>query len=144
MAALSRSAAATALMTAPMLNVNGATFAIGAFSETVATVTLTSGSITGTTGVLTSTNTIQTESGTISAILAGTNGLTQSTAGTTTLSGFNTYTGTTLINGGNAVGRRGDHRCRRRSPPPAPWLAAARSAPSPTRAWSAPATRPES
>ena len=82
------------------LNLNGATLAIGAFSETVATVTLTSGSITGATGVLTSTNTIQTESGTISAILAGTNGLTQSTAGTTTLSASNLYTGTTTINGG--------------------------------------------
>ncbi len=85
------------------LNVNGSTFAIGAFSETVATVTLTSDSITGTTGVLTSTNTIQTESGTISAILAGTNGLTQSTAGTTTLSASNLYTGTTTLNGGTLL-----------------------------------------
>ncbi len=85
------------------LNVNGATFAIGTFSETVATVTLTSGSITGSTGVLTSTNTIQTESGTISAILGGTHGLTQSTSGTTTLSGANIYTGTTTISGGTLL-----------------------------------------
>jgi Ca2+-binding RTX toxin-like protein len=85
------------------LNVNGATFAIGTFSETVATVTLTSGSITGSTGVLTSTSTIQTKSGTISASLGGTNGLTQSTAGTTTLSGTSAYTGTTTISGGTLL-----------------------------------------
>ena len=85
------------------LSVNGATFAIGASSETVATVSLTSGSITGTTGVLTSTNTIQTQNGTVSADLGGTNGLTQTTAGTTTLSAANEYTGTTTINGGTLL-----------------------------------------
>ena len=82
------------------LNVNGGTFAIGTFSETVNTVTLTSGSITGSSGVLTSTNTIQTKSGSASAILAGSNGLTQSTGGTTTLSGANTFTSTTTVSGG--------------------------------------------
>ncbi|WP_165219276.1 PKD domain-containing protein [Aquisphaera insulae] len=85
---------------AASLNVNGGTFSLGTFSETVDTVTLTSGSITGSTGVLTSTNTIQTQGGTISAILAGGNGLTQTTTGSTTLAGANTYTGTTTINGG--------------------------------------------
>ena len=85
------------------MSVNGATFAIGASSETVAAVTLTSGTITGTTGVLTSTSTIQTESGTISADLAGTNGLTQSTTGTTILTDTNTYAGTTTINGGTLL-----------------------------------------
>ncbi len=82
------------------LNVKGATFAIGANSETVNTLTLTGGSITGSTGVLTSTSTIQTQSGSSSAILAGLNGLNQSTTGTTTLSAANTYTGATTINGG--------------------------------------------
>ena len=53
--------------------------------------------------MLTSTSTIQTKSGTISAILAGTNGLTQSTTGTTILSGTNSYTGTTTINGGTLL-----------------------------------------
>ncbi len=82
------------------LNVNGATFAIGTFSELVDTLTLTSGNITGSTGVLTSTNTIQTKSGTVGANLAGSNGLTQSTSGTTTLSGTNTFSGATTINAG--------------------------------------------
>src|SRR5262249_51137449 len=59
------------------LNVNGATFGIGANSTTVAGLTLTSGSITGTTGVLTSTTTIQTQTGSISAILGGSAGLRQ-------------------------------------------------------------------
>src|SRR5207248_11188617 len=65
------------------LNINGATFAIGANNETVGGLTLTSGSVTGTTGVLTSTTTYQTQSGSISAILAGSIGLTQTTVGTT-------------------------------------------------------------
>jgi autotransporter-associated beta strand protein len=82
------------------LNVNGATFAIGTNDETVDTLTLSSGSVTGSSGVLTSTNTIQTKSGSISAILAGTNGLTQTTTGTTTLSGTNTYSGNTTISNG--------------------------------------------
>ncbi|MFM9959810.1 MAG: beta strand repeat-containing protein, partial [Planctomycetaceae bacterium] len=82
------------------LSVSGATFVLGTFDETVDTLTLTSGSVTGSSGVLTSTNTIQTQSGSVSAILAGTNGLTQSTSGTTTLSGANTYTGATSVNNG--------------------------------------------
>jgi autotransporter-associated beta strand protein/VCBS repeat-containing protein len=82
------------------LNVNGATFAIGANSETVGGLTLTSGSVTGTTGILTSTTTYQTQSGSISAILAGSVGLTQSTTGTTTLSGANTFSGNTTISNG--------------------------------------------
>ncbi|MGV3609298.1 MAG: beta strand repeat-containing protein, partial [Planctomycetaceae bacterium] len=85
------------------LNVNSATFTIGNNSETIDTLTLTSGSVTGSAGVLTSTNTIQTQTGLISASLAGTNGLTQSTGGTTTLTGTNSYTGTTNINAGTLL-----------------------------------------
>lgn len=85
------------------LNVNSATFDIGNNSETVNTLTLTSGSITGSAGVLTSTNTVQTKTGSISASLAGTNGLTQSTGGTTTLTGNNSYTGTTNIDAGTLL-----------------------------------------
>ncbi|MCY2964401.1 MAG: YDG domain-containing protein, partial [Planctomycetota bacterium] len=82
------------------VTVNGATFALGTNSETVNTLTLISGTVTGSSGVLTSTNTIQTRAGSIGAILAGTNGLTKSTASTVTLSGANTYTGVTAVNTG--------------------------------------------
>jgi autotransporter-associated beta strand protein len=83
------------------LNVNGATFDISTFNETVAGITLAQGNITGTTGVLTSASTIQTQSGSISAALAGAVGLTQSTSGTTVLSGANTYSGITTISAGS-------------------------------------------
>jgi autotransporter-associated beta strand protein len=82
------------------LKVNGAIFAIGTNSDTVGGITLSSGSITGSTGVLTSTTNIQTESGSISAVLSGTNGLTQSTPGATTLSGANIYGGQTSVTDG--------------------------------------------
>ena len=80
--------------------VSGGTFAISTFNDTVASVQLTGGSITGTTGVLTSSATFDVQSGTVSAILAGAVGLTKSTAGSVTLSGANTYTGTTTVNAG--------------------------------------------
>ena len=85
------------------VNVSGATFDIGDFSDTVNTLTLTSGAISGLSGVLTSTNTIQTMSGSASAILAGANGLTQSTGGSTTLSGTNAYTGVTTVTDGTLL-----------------------------------------
>jgi autotransporter-associated beta strand protein len=81
------------------INVNGGTLSIGANSDTVGAVTLTSGNITGTTGVLTGSS-YAVQSGTVSAILGGTGALTKSTTGTVTLSGANTYTGTTTVNAG--------------------------------------------
>jgi autotransporter-associated beta strand protein len=50
--------------------------------------------------VLTSTSAYDVQSGSASAILGGAVGLNKSTGGTVTLSGANTYTGTTAINGG--------------------------------------------
>lgn len=86
------------------LSVNGATFAMSTFNETVDTATLTSGSITGS-GILTSTNNFQVQSGSISAVLASSNGLIKSTGGTVTLTGANTYAGTTTISAGTlAIG----------------------------------------
>jgi autotransporter-associated beta strand protein len=85
------------------LQVNGATFSIGSYNETISTLTLISGNIGGSVGVLTSTYTIQVQSGTINAILAGSNGLTQSTSGTTTLCRANTYSGTTTIDAGRLL-----------------------------------------
>jgi fibronectin-binding autotransporter adhesin len=84
------------------VTVNGGTLNIGAFSDTVGAVTLTSGSITGTTGVLTGSSyalngTVDTS---VSAILGGAVTLTKSGAGTATLSGANSYTGTTTISAG--------------------------------------------
>lgn len=81
------------------VNITGGTLDIGANSDTVGVVTLTGGSITGSTGVLTG-SAYNVESGTISARLGGGGALTKSTGGTVTLSGVNTYTGNTTINGG--------------------------------------------
>jgi autotransporter-associated beta strand protein len=82
------------------VTINGGTLALGANSDTVGTVTLTSGSITGSTGTLTSNADYAVSSGTISGILAGSVGLNKTGAGTVTLSGLNTYTGVTTINAG--------------------------------------------
>ncbi len=85
------------------LIVNGASFDIAAHDESVDSLTLIDGSITGGLGALTSRNTIQVDSGSITAKLAGVSGLRKSTVGTATLSGVNTYTGTTNVNGGRLL-----------------------------------------
>ena len=88
------------------ITVAGGIFAIGAYSDTVGTLTLSAGSITGTTGVLTASGyniTNNTGATAISAILAGNANLTKSGAGSLTLSGTNTYSGTTTINGGRLI-----------------------------------------
>ena len=79
------------------LTVNGGTFALGGNSETVGAVTLAGGTITN--GTLTGSS-YDVRSGTVLAVLAGSAALTKSTAGTTTLSGANSYTGGTTINAG--------------------------------------------
>ncbi len=95
--------ATNTLADAGAVNVNGGTLAITTSNDTVGAVTLTSGSITGTTGVLTGSS-YTVKSGTISAILGGSDiALTKDTAGTVTLSGSNTYTGTTTISEGKLV-----------------------------------------
>ena len=85
------------------ITVSGGTLSIGGFSDTVGAVSLTSGSITGSGGTLTGTS-FAVESGTVSAILGGSGvALTKSTGGSVTLSGANTYTGTTTVNAGTLI-----------------------------------------
>lgn len=81
------------------VNVNGGTFAMSTFNETVGAVTLTNGSITGT-GTLTGTS-YGVQNGNISANLAGSGvAMNKTTAGVVVLTGANTFTGATTISGG--------------------------------------------
>ena len=84
---------ANALADTGNVTVNGGTFDVATFNDTVGTVTLQSGSITGTTGVLTATGAYALQSGSASAILAGSVGANKTTSGTVTLTGANTFTG---------------------------------------------------
>jgi filamentous hemagglutinin family protein len=87
------------------LTVNGGTYDIGTYTDSIGTVTLQgNGFITGTTGVMTSTAAYAMQSGTVSAILAGSSGMNKSTAGTVTLTGANTFTGTLSITAGTLRG----------------------------------------
>lgn len=86
---------------AGLLVEQGGVFEIGAFNETLAGVTLTSGGvIRGTTGQLTSTSAFDVQAGTVDAILAGAVGLAKTTAGTVTLEKTNGYTGETTVQAG--------------------------------------------
>jgi autotransporter-associated beta strand protein len=82
------------------LTINGGTFDMGGFSDTVGAVTVNGGSLinSSTTGLTGSSYAVT--GGTISAKLAGNGGLTKTGAGTTVLAGANTYTGGTFLNGG--------------------------------------------
>ena len=79
--------------------VNGGSLDLGTTSQTQnGGVTLTSGTIAN--GTLSSSIDFAMQSGTVSATLAGGSGLVKTTAGVVTLSGNNTYTGATTVNGG--------------------------------------------
>ena len=80
------------------VTINGGTFNLGTFSHTVGAVAINGGTVTN--GTLSGSSYAVT-GGTIAAILAGSgSALTKSGSGTATLSGVNTYTGGTAINGG--------------------------------------------
>jgi fibronectin-binding autotransporter adhesin len=79
------------------------TLSLGNNNDTVGNVTLEIGSITGTGGTLTSTN-YDFRSGSVSANLAGTGTtLTKSSSGGLSLTGTNSYSGGTTINGGEVT-----------------------------------------
>ena len=83
------------------LRVNGGTFNMATFNDTVAGVILSAnGTISGTNPILTSNSDFILENGTAAAILAGTVGVNKTTSGTVILSAANTYTGATTINAG--------------------------------------------
>ncbi len=87
------------------VTVDGATavLSLGANSDTVGVVTLKNdAAITGSAGILTGSS-YNLESGSISAGLGGSGSVTKTTAGTVILSGANTYTGETNLNGGTLV-----------------------------------------
>jgi fibronectin-binding autotransporter adhesin len=75
------------------------TYSIGTTNETVGALSLQGGTISSTSGVLTASS-YGLQSGSISAIIGGSGTITKTTAGTATLSGVNTTTGTADILGG--------------------------------------------
>ena len=79
---------------------NGGTIALGAFSDTVNTLTVGGGSITGAGGGIITPASTTITSGSVSAIIAGTGTLTKNGTGTGTLSGADTYSGNTTVNNG--------------------------------------------
>ncbi len=81
------------------VTVSGGTLNIGAFSDTVGTITISSGSITGS-GTLYSTDDFNFSGGTISTVLGGSSGLIKTGTGTLTLTGANTFTGQVWIQNG--------------------------------------------
>ncbi len=84
------------------ITVSGGILALAGFSDTVGTITLTSGSITGTTGVLTATSITSgtTTTATLSAKLGGATTLAMNGTGVLTVSGDNAYAGGTTISAG--------------------------------------------
>jgi fibronectin-binding autotransporter adhesin len=92
----------TALLNTGNITINGGTFSLVTFAQTLSNVTLTSGCITSTTGTLTvnTPGTYAFQSGNVTAILTGSGNITKSTSGTVSLSGVNTFTGGVILNAG--------------------------------------------
>ena len=97
-------AASNVLANAGAVTVSGGTLAIGANSDTIGALTLTSGSLTGT-GTLTVASATFDHSGSqaVGAVIAGSGSLTKAGNGTLTLSAANTFSGGTLLRSGAIV-----------------------------------------
>lgn len=91
------------LLNTGALTVNGGTFAVRNFTETVGTVVLESVAITGHGSGTVIGSSYDVRSGSASARLGGTAALTKTTDGTVTLTGANTYTGATTVADGTLV-----------------------------------------
>ena len=91
------------LLDSGSLTVTGGTFQVQNFTETVGTVVLASGAINGSGAGTLIGSSYDVRSGSASAILGGTAALTKNTEGTVTLTGANTYTGSTTVNEGTLV-----------------------------------------
>ncbi|MFA6356302.1 MAG: autotransporter domain-containing protein [Candidatus Omnitrophota bacterium] len=86
-----------------LVTLNGGTFDQNGKNETIGTLVLNGGTISGLGTLTINSAAVDARSGSSSTILAGTQGLTKTTAGTVTLSGANTYSGATAINAGTLV-----------------------------------------
>ena len=86
----------------PTLNVSGGGALALSGNESIGTLNLTNGTVSGS-GTLTVGSTINARQGTVSANLAGSVGLTKTTASTVTLSGANTFSGAVAVNDGTLI-----------------------------------------
>jgi fibronectin-binding autotransporter adhesin len=80
-------------------NVTGGTLSLGALSQSIGTLQITGGTVSGA-GTLTGSAAFDVQAGTVNTILDGDVGLTKTSSGVVTLGGGNSYTGPTLISGG--------------------------------------------
>ncbi|MFO1475854.1 MAG: autotransporter-associated beta strand repeat-containing protein [Verrucomicrobiota bacterium] len=80
------------------VTVNAATVNVGTYNQSMSTLTMAGGTING--GSVITPTSVQAQSGAINVSVAGTGSLIKSGAGTMTLSGSNSYSGGTTINGG--------------------------------------------
>ncbi|MCY2991113.1 MAG: autotransporter-associated beta strand repeat-containing protein [Planctomycetota bacterium] len=96
--------ASNAIASAASVQVDAGTLDLHAYTNTVTGVILNGGTLAGTGGgTLTSTTAYDVRSGASSAILAGSVNLNKTTTGSVTLSGPNTYSGTTSVTAGSLV-----------------------------------------